>query len=225
MPLADNVMSAPVIIVALSAILAACGGGGSSRPPPNADGDAVADSGDCAPNDASRWQLLAFQSTDSDADGHKLNASGQLCSGAALPSTHFAAPLPSGEQDCDDASASIWRLLPYTGRDADADGFNVAITGSICSGDSLRAGFVDVIPEPATRDCDDTNAAVWRLMMTFQDGDGDGVGSGKGTVTCVGLAAASGSSLYGYDPLDDPSDPNAALTSNVDLPSWLLRAL
>lgn len=113
-------------------------------------------------------------------------------------------------------------MLPYVARDADADTFTAASTGNVCSGDSLPAGYLSAAPAALTADCDDASATTWRLMTTYQDHDGDGVGSGRGTITCIGSAPASGSSLYGYDPLDDASDPSSSLTARFDLPSWLL---
>src|SRR5262249_10789534 len=62
-------------IIAACAVLAGCGGGGGGggtpTPAPNADGDSVADAQDCAPNDATKWQLLPYQSIDMDQDGHR----------------------------------------------------------------------------------------------------------------------------------------------------------
>jgi hypothetical protein len=60
-------------------------------------------------------------------------------------------------------------------------------------------------------------------MAIYPDQDADGIGAGGGSVSCVGLAASAGFSIYGYDPLDDPSDPDAASTSNFDLPIWALQ--
>lgn len=227
-------MSARWALLLLCGAVAGCGGGGSGKAPTspnapttptlNADGDAVADSADCAPNDASRWQFLAAQSTDFDGDGRRVSSSGELCSGSSLPTTHFATSIENSEQDCDDTSVSNWRLLPYAARDADADGFSVALTGHLCSGDSLPAGYSELAPQRATIDCDDANAATWRFMTTYQDRDGDGVGSGDGKIVCMGLTLASGTSLYGYDPLDDPQDPNAASTRTFELPVWSLLA-
>lgn len=217
-------MSTRWTILLLCGALAACGGGSDNRPPPpppDADGDQVTDSQDCASNDASRWQLLPFQSADTDADGRRVNSSGQVCSGAALPANYFAS-VADGEQDCNDASASVWRLLPYLARDADADGFSVPSTGNVCSGNGLPAGYFATSPAALALDCDDANVTAWRLMTIYQDQDGDGVGSGRGTSTCIGSVAAAGFSIRGYDPLDDPNDPTSASTSDFDLPIWLL---
>jgi hypothetical protein len=191
-------------------VVAACGGdgGGHPQPPPNADGDAFADAQDCAPNDPTRWQSLAFQSVDSDSDGHRVSSAGQLCSGAALPATHFAAAVAPADVDCDDANAASWQMLAYLGRDADADGFAVPQTGQLCTGAALPASYRAAAPLQLTIDCDDGNGAAWRYMTLYADADGDHVGAGSGTPTCVGAAASAGFSFYGYDPA--PSDGSIA---------------
>lgn len=225
-------MSGRWTILLLLSALAACGGGGNNKqqptpPPPapsDADADMVIDSQDCAPNDASRWQSLPYQSVDADADGRRVNSSGQLCSGTSLPATYFATAIAASEQDCDDTSAMRWQVLPYLATDADADGFAAASTGNVCSGTSLPAGYLDAAPAASAADCDDASVTTWRFMTTYQDQDGDGVGSGRGTPTCIGRVAAAGFSIYGYDPLDDAGNPNSASTSNFDLPPWLLRS-
>lgn len=211
-----------ICLIPLLAMLAGCSGGKRSNPDTDGDGDSFADAVDCAPNDSSKWQQLDFQSRDADADGHWANSAGQLCSGATLPATYSSVPALAGDADCDDASASYWRLLPYLARDSDSDGFSIASTGEACSGTSLPASYGAEAPGAQTVDCDDADGADWRLMATYRDNDGDAIGSGPNAVACIGTAAPAGFSLYGYDPLDVAGDPNSALTSDVELPVWLL---
>lgn len=206
----------------LLAFLTGCGGGGGGRRAPDADADGVADAQDCAVNDATRWQNLSYQSVDNDSDGRRVNASGQLCAGSSLPSTHSTATVATADIDCNDNSAAIWRMMPFASRDADVDGFSVTASGQVCSGDSLPASYGATAPQPASADCDDSSAAIWRRMTTYVDADGDGIGAGPGQVTCVGNNAPSTRSLLGYDPVDDPSDPTATNVANVELPSWQL---
>lgn len=208
-------------LLLLCGFLAGCGGGGGRRAP-DADADGVADAQDCAVNDASRWQNLSFQSIDGDSDGHRANSSGQLCAGSALPSSHSTSTVAAGDVDCNDNNASLWRILPYIARDADADGFSVAASGEVCSGNVLPAGYSTTAPQLTAADCDDSSNAVWRVMMTYGDADADGVGAGAGAVTCMGTAAPPARSLLGYDPVDDPSDPTATAVSNLELPAWQL---
>jgi hypothetical protein len=209
----------------LSAFLVGCGGGGGGpRPssPSDADRDGIADAQDCAPTDSTTWQRLSFQSLDSDADGHRANSAGELCVGGSLPSTHFASPVAASDVDCDDSDTSRWQNRPYSSRDVDADGFSIAAAGQVCSGASLPAGYGPTAPLAVAADCDDANAVAWRVMTTYGDADADGVGAGAGEVMCMGANPPANRSLLGYDPSDDPSDPDAGAIASVDLPSWLL---
>src|SRR5688500_6493790 len=90
-------------IVLVFAVLESCGGGGrSSSPPPtplDSDRDSVSDAQDCAPTDGTRWQLLTFGSIDVDGDTHRVNSTGQQCSGASLPATYFANAVGAAEVD------------------------------------------------------------------------------------------------------------------------------
>jgi hypothetical protein len=170
----SHALRGAILFCAMALCLAVIGCNGTDRqlPPPlvqDADHDSVPDAQDCAPTDPTRWQLLAYQSVDNDADGHWVNSTGQVCAGASLPPGYSATAVAAGNADCNDASP-----------------------------------------------------AVWRFMMIYRDADGDGVGAGAGKVVCVGTSAPAGFSLFGYDPLDDPSDPTAASVSSLDLSSWQL---
>ncbi len=200
--------------------LAGCGGGGgggdSSTPTVvDTDKDTVADTSDCAPTDATKWQQLSYQSADLDGDGHRVSASGQVCSGASLPATYSASTAPANDIDCDDASATTWQQLPYSAVDADHDTYFVAASGSVCSGAALSAGYANSAPAKVDVDCADNDAAAWRFTSTWADADGDGIGAGPATISCVGTGASAGHSLLGYDPNDDPGDPNAATTKEA----------
>ena len=175
---------------------------------------------DCARSDPAAWQFLAFQSEDGDADGHFVNAAGKTCAGADLPPRYAAGPI-AGETDCKDDDATRWQVLPHDARDADLDGHSITSAGEVCSGASLPAGYL-AGPATGPEDCNDASSSTWRLMTIYADADGDKVGAGAGSVACVGTGAATGFSLLGYDPADDPADPDAASISALDLPSWLL---
>ncbi len=47
--------------------------------------DTVASSADCDDGDAQTWQVLPYASIDQDSDSHRVNTSGERCSGAAWP--------------------------------------------------------------------------------------------------------------------------------------------
>jgi hypothetical protein len=206
----------------LSVALIACSYG--DRSPPDSDGDSIADTEDCATGDPTRWQLLRFQSIDADGDTHYVATSGMVCSGASLAPPRSVFSVRLGSEDCNDADNTRWQLLGYVAVDSDLDGFSVAGAGQVCSGSTLPSGYGTMVPATSVVDCNDTEASRWRFMTTFSDADGDGIGSGAGTPVCIGSAPGTGFSLYGYDPLDDPGDPDAPLASNFDLPSWLLSA-
>jgi hypothetical protein len=213
-------MDVSKVLSALAMCVAIASCGGNSHSEPDADHDSVADSRDCAPSDPQTWQLLTYNAVDKDADGHQLAATGQVCSGAGLPAG-YSSTAPQ-TNDCNDTDAARWQLLPYSAVDADADGHWIASTGQVCSGANLPTAYSTVIPQADASDCDDTNAATWRFMMTFTDRDADGIGAGTGTSMCTGNATAAGFSLYGYDPIDDPSDPNAGSVADFDLSAGLL---
>ena len=67
----------------------------------DADGDGVANSQDCAPLDASKWQLLAGY-VDADGDGYGTGSVQYICSGASLPSGYA-----SVGGDCNDSNAAV----------------------------------------------------------------------------------------------------------------------
>ena len=157
---------------ALLTVLAGCGG---SDKPPDADKDRVADSADCAPQNPQAWQTLSFASRDEDADGFRANTGGSLCGGATLPGNRFAALATGAEVDCDDASATRWATRHHDAVDVDGDGFAVAGAGEVCTGAALPAGLVATLPATSDLDCDDADAARWRLhtyLSRDQDGDG-----------------------------------------------------
>jgi len=217
-PRSSNLFKSMLMVVAF-ATMVGCGGG-STPVVQDTDHDSVPDSQDCAPNDSTKWQLLSFQSMDSDSDGHFVNSSGQVCAGSALPANYSTSQVAAGNSDCDDSSSARWQLLPYSAVDADSDGYAIAKAGQVCSGASLPTGYSTTPPDVSALDCDDSDPSKWRLMTIYVDADGDGAGAGAGKVTCVGSGAPAGFSLVGFDPLDDPTDPASASVSNPELSPW-----
>jgi hypothetical protein len=273
---------APVIAMSMAAFalsLSACGGGGGGRAEiADADRDGIADSSDCAPQDAQAWQLLSFAARNDDGDAARVNSAGQVCAGASLPANRFAAAVPANEVDCDDSDANIWtlrsyeavdedddsvgapgagtvcagnvlpagylaaapapaeadcdddddtrwRLHSFMARDQDADGFRVAATGAFCGQDALPSNLFSQSPTTAQLDCDDDDPTRWNWGAVYRDADGDGVGAGTASYQCLGSAGpAPGFARRGYDPNDDPLDPNAVLVAEFDLESWMLTA-
>lgn len=203
----------------LSMLVAACGGSGGK--PRDSDGDNVANSSDCAPDDSSRWQQLVYQAVDADADSHPTNTQGQVCSGASLPAGYLAAT-SSTTNDCDDSNPDHWQLLAFVSVDVDGDGHRGAAPGEVCAGTTLPTRYTDSAPSALEVDCDDSEESTWRLARVYEDRDRDGVGSGPGAISCIGAAASAGFSMTGYDPLDDPADPDSVSTNNFDILSALI---
>lgn len=176
----------------------------------DADRDGSAAEVDCDDTDATASRTaLVYEDLDSDGLGTGNGLS--RCVGAVAPDGFsFAAG------DCADNDAAVFTLRPYVATDRDSDGFIVMGSGSVCSGASLRAGYLPAIAGTAT-DCDDLDFSKWRMAAVYPDADGDGVGSGAFDVRCIGTNAAVGFSLLGYDPLDTLSDPSSAQVSDLEL--------
>jgi hypothetical protein len=108
----------------------------------------VATGTDCAPADATRWQMLAYAGRDEDGDGWTTRAAGTLCSGAALPPTYAAT---ASGNDCDDHDVSRWRwVVLYP--DGDGDGVGAPPRTIPCLGATLPAGFSVYGWDPDDRD-------------------------------------------------------------------------
>lgn len=202
----------------LVGLLAGCGGEGQSRleelfTTVDQDGDGYTLLEDCDDQNASFWRV-ASSLIDADLDGLGAGQPVEVCRGDVLPAGYS-----DNDGDCDDSSADHYRLLPFGAADRDGDGYRSHESGEVCSGVELAEGFFEA-PD-GLADCDDLDVARWRFATTYADGDGDGIGSGPGTVSCIGANAGSGHSLYGYDPLDDPSDPDSLAASDFDLPIYL----
>jgi hypothetical protein len=181
----------------------------------------VADTADCAPADRTKSQLVSFRSIDRDGDLFRVNETGTLCIGPPPPNVSLEAVSPD-QVDCDDANAQRWRVLPYAATDLDGDGRKVIEAGTLCVGPSLTPGYFDSAEGARPEDCDDADDQRWRRAATYADADGDGVGAGAANLSCIGRAAPGGRSLFGYDPIDNPANPNAASVSNFDIAPALL---
>jgi hypothetical protein len=173
---------------------------------------------DCDDADLARWAIRAFASRDADNDTHRVNESGTLCTGAALPAGYFADAVDVNAADCNDADAARWLNVPFLGRDHDADGFPTDESGSLCQGNAtLPTGYFAAV-SAQLRDCNDLDATRWRVAAVYRDQDGDGVGAGAWTFPCLGRSPPAGFSFKGFDPNDNAADPSAALVSDFDIP-------
>src|SRR4051812_49545550 len=105
------------VLAGVLVVMAGCGGGKDKpKVPADVDRDGVADVNDCAPNDGTAWQTLAFAARNDDGDSAKVNVAGSVCTGAALPANRFAAAVPAAEVDCDDTNANVWQGVAFAAR-------------------------------------------------------------------------------------------------------------
>lgn len=139
----------------------------------------VAKTGDCAPDDSIRWQMLSYWYRDVDLDGWTVSQSGSICSGAALPAS-YSSGYGKGD-DCDDADETVHaRVHGYA--DADRDGYGAGSSQSFCTAGELPAGYVtnntDCAPEDETR---------WRTATNLMaDRDSDGFTVPEAGSICIG---------------------------------------
>jgi hypothetical protein len=92
---------------------------------------------DCAPDDATRWQTLAYAHVDGDGDGITTPSTGSICAGATLPPPYAAQPAGN---DCDDDDPNLTRwLVLYP--DGDGDGVGTDPRQVLCLGAALPAGL------------------------------------------------------------------------------------
>jgi len=165
---------------------------------------------DCADDNAAVHAPMSYAARDADGDMFLVASAGSVCTnGVALPATYFATAA-SGAVDCDDMSASVWRLIDLH-EDFDRDGVGHGAPVSLCLGAGSMPGFV-----ASSFDCAHLDATRWRMVATYIDIDGDGVGSGAIQHSCVGAAPPPGSSFKGFDPLDT-TVAGSALVSDFEL--------
>ena len=161
--------------------------------------------GDCAPGDASRWQLLSYAGVDRDGDGFTVAQPGTLCTGASLPDPYRAS---LNGNDCDDADPQRWQLL-WGYVDADGDGFGAGPRLELCTGASLPPGIA-----AAGGDCAPLDPTAWAtLHYAFRDADGDGRTLAAAGDVCAGAALPPGYSNVASG--NDCDDANPAVWASV----------
>ncbi|RKH39730.1 hypothetical protein [Corallococcus sicarius] len=136
---------------------------GKGRTPPAGH---VTTTGDCAPGDASQWQLQAFSHRDEDGDGFTRPLTGVVCSGTELPPGFASTP---AQPDCDDRAPNRTTLVERWA-DLDVDGFGHGTPVLRCQSpweslpwETFRDG--DCAPEDGQR---------WQLLAyASRDVDGD----------------------------------------------------
>ncbi|MBZ4330139.1 hypothetical protein [Corallococcus sp. AS-1-12] len=158
-------------------------------------------SNDCAPEDASRWRMIAFTHVDMDRDGFTVEARGEQCSGEQLPSGYTTV---SGPVDCDDSNANRTALVErWLDPDGDTYGTGEPVLrclgpGESPPGETFRGG-----------DCNFWDSTRWQLLpYASWDPDGDRrLTPGTGEV-CSGFWLPTGYSSEVRD--DDCEEGNPA---------------
>jgi hypothetical protein len=169
------------------------------------------------------YHLQANVALDNDGDGAKEGPVVSTCVGPALSETtgftHYKAPdgqqyvdvaTSRGYDDCDASNPLLYRRV-LGGYDADTDRI-VGEAGPTlrCVGESVPYngttlyftveggyGWLDVKDIKGYNDCDDSNAAVWRIVSGGTDMNHDGiVAEGKATSRCVGASSLLGGRTY-----------------------------
>ena len=129
--------------------LAALAGCGSDSKDNDFDDDGVANTEDCAPLDASKWQLKAYIFEDQDLDGWFVSSQGEACSGNELP-VEYRNDAVEHTTDCDDQDSSVFRNI-VTYIDEDADGIGSGQGSVTCMGNAYVDANVSIYgydPEP-----------------------------------------------------------------------------
>lgn len=99
--------------------------------------------------------------------------------------------------DCAPGDTRFWRMLPFSYRDEDLDGFTVAREGTVCSGEQLPPGYATA---SGPEDCDDRNANRTVRVERWLDPDADGYGDGAPVLRCMGPGeSAPGETFRGGD--------------------------
>ncbi len=146
---------------------------------------------DCDPSNGSRYRFENSRG-DADNDSFCVGATQAECVGTtALPGRRFAASCSTVNDDCNDASAAVYRLVASR---ADADN-DTACTGALqndCVGATALAGRRFASTCNATDDCNDANNGLYRLMASRTDADNDGYCVGTTANDCTGPSPLAG---------------------------------
>jgi hypothetical protein len=136
--------------------------------------------GDCAADDAARWQLLAYSHRDSDGDGATTPENGSVCSGAALPAGYRTT---ASGADCAADDATRWQTVTlYADTDGDLIGAGPAIP--TCMGTTRPAGMSD-----RGTDCAADDVTRWGMLpYSHVDRDRDGATLPEAGTVCSGAA-------------------------------------
>lgn len=121
---------------------------------------------DCAPSNASWWQLREYRHRDADADGYTVPEAGDVCGGTSLPPGY---EWVEQRRDCDDTNATRHTSM-VSWRDLDGDGAGAGASETLCTDGSVPPHWSTV-----GTDCADDDATRWiGRNYTHVDRDLDG---------------------------------------------------
>lgn len=147
---------------------------------------------DCSPTDATRWRLLSVRNDADDDTYCSVLSATTVCVGVSAPTGTREASTCAAGTDCDEANATVWRVLGVR-PDADNDGYcTAATTTSVCVGTSAPAGTRDASTCNAVTDCDDSSAMRWRILAVRTDADNDAYCVNATTNVCAGATTPTG---------------------------------
>lgn len=142
---------------------------GSALPPNYSASQVSAGNSDCDDSSSARWQLLSYSAVDVDSDGYAAAKTGQVCSGASLPTGYSAIQPDVSALDCDDGDPSKWRLMTIYA-DADGDGVGAGAGKVTCVGSSAPPGYSlfgydpsDDPADPASRSVSNLELSSWQF--------------------------------------------------------------
>lgn len=162
------------------------------------DGDGVADSNDCAPNDGTKWQTASFF-IDKDNDGYDAGKE-DVCYGAIVPNGYKSVSFGS---DCNDNTADVnpgVTEICGNGIDENCNGMADDVCAPI---DSDKDGV------PDANDCAPNENTKWQSSLLYIDKDNDGYDAGKENV-CYGSTVPAGYKITTLGA--DCDDKNASIT-------------
>ncbi len=171
---------------------------------------------DCSPSDPNLFRLLGTRA-DADADTFCAGADTSTCVGTTAPGGRRFSSVCSATDDCNDLDSTKYQLL--AGRaDADNDTYCAGATVFYCSGSSLAAGLRAAGTCAATDDCNDANAARYRLLSSRADADLDGYCVGGAANDCVGSGPLPGRRFTATCAgTDDCNDADATRFTNLQV--------
>lgn len=144
---------------------------------------------------------------DADLDGFGVPPLVSVCTARTLPAGYS-----TKSTDCAPADPTLWRPLAFANVDRDGDGYTTREAGPFCFGAALPAPYVE---KAVGNDCSDSDPALYRWVILYEDKDGDGVGAPPRWIPCLGATVPAGWSIFGHDA--DDADPGVVTSAGDEL--------